>query len=84
MVWHGKQHQPGSKGKPAPKRRSNVAKKRSPKDEEIELEIKTEETIEQSIVTDDFPIIEGQYSCDMCGLLYTDKDQLKEHIPIHF
>uniref|UniRef100_A0A224X7W6 Putative zisupton xm n=1 Tax=Panstrongylus lignarius TaxID=156445 RepID=A0A224X7W6_9HEMI len=43
-----------------------------------------EEIIEQTIVTDDFPIVEGAYSCEVCGLLYHDKEQLKEHIPTHF
>ncbi|KAF6206960.1 hypothetical protein GE061_018196, partial [Apolygus lucorum] len=43
-----------------------------------------EEIIEQTIVTEDFPIVDGAYSCDVCGLLFHEKEALQEHVPLHF
>ncbi|XP_014245729.1 zinc finger protein 271-like [Cimex lectularius] len=53
-------------------------------EEEEEEMVQREEIIEQTIVTDDFPIVEEAYPCDMCGILFQDKELLKEHIPLHF
>ncbi|XP_014281355.1 zinc finger protein 271 [Halyomorpha halys] len=81
IVWHGKQQASNANKPRTPTRRRQVLRKK-PIKEEVEEE-PVEQVIEQTIVTDDFPIVEGDYTCDMCGIMYQDKEQLKEHIPIH-